>query len=94
MDNDKLIEAMARRIAVTEACHPDDWRHFIEPAQAALRARDEWMRANGMVMVPVEPSESMVDAGDEVIIENSALGICRCAEDVYRAMIAAAQEEG
>jgi hypothetical protein len=86
MPNDsETIKHMARGIAQSEACHPDDWKHFTEQAQAALEAQ----RAIGLVLVPVEPTDAMIQAGEEWQMHSSDV------DGIFYAMrIAAAHGEG
>ncbi len=65
-DRDKLIEAMARSIALAAGAYegPEfDWRAYEGEAQAALAAHEAWLEAQGIAVVPVEPTEAMIDAG-------------------------------
>lgn len=89
--DDKLIEAVARGI---ERASPVPVNEALL-AQAALRAHAEWMRANGMVMVPVEPSFDVKMAGAEAITKDHMRKMANydAAIDCWRAMIAAAQGE-
>jgi len=78
---DDVVEAIARGIAQAEACHPDDWQHFTEQAQAALAA----IEASGRVVVPAVPTEAMIDAAIELEREDNE-GMYA---SIYTAMIAA-----
>jgi hypothetical protein len=97
MDNEKLIEAVARAIDEVHEVEIGTYllSNPIECAQAALRAHAEWMRENGMVMVPVEPSEAMIKAGEKADDEClTTVSPYYTATHIYQAMIAAAQGEG
>ena len=65
-----------------------------DPAQM-LRAALASLRVSGYVVVPVEPTEAMVEAGFNAAIINYEPGediYLRNAASVYRAMLAAIQE--
>ncbi len=86
---DKLIEVMAKALCRHEGHNPygasswfNDaklWEEWTDPATAALAA----LEAEGCRVVPVEPSEAMLDAGDYVWDGGSYL--------VWQTMLAAAQ---
>lgn len=87
--SEELIEAMARGIrthfASEIAAH--------EVAQAALTAHDEWLKANGLVIVPVKPTEQMTNAswkfaGGQSIVLQAKDHSKQCG--AYKAMIEAA----
>jgi membrane carboxypeptidase/penicillin-binding protein PbpC len=79
-DRDKLIEAMARGMAIADGAFI--WAAYYDDAQAALAA----IEANGFAVVPVEPSAVQIAAGWRYAFQQSA----QC----YRAMIAAAPMQG
>jgi len=100
---DKLIEVLARdhsgRVFDQFFCDPHrsperraqwiekTWKAYMPEARAALTA----IREAGYAVVPVEPTEKMLEAGWRILpdmLGGDAPG------EVYRAMIAAAQEEG
>ena len=61
--DDEILEAMARAIAKERnAMWPSDANRYRRYADAALAAHDEWRREQGVVMVPVEPTQEAVDA--------------------------------
>lgn len=60
-DRDKLIEAMARSMALAAGAYEGPelhWLGYEDDAQAALAA----IEANGLVVVPREPTEAMLKA--------------------------------
>ena len=81
---DGLVEAVARALAKRHGF--GDKSPYIADAQAALAAHDEWLKASGFAVVPVEPTEAMAAAGWD------ALNADDCPEDMWKAMIAAAGE--
>jgi hypothetical protein len=84
-DRDKLIEAMARGMAIDARAYegPDlHWRAYVDDAQSALAA----IEANGFAVVPREPTEAMKIAAFEAAGPHTE----ECPLDVWRAMIAAA----
>jgi len=105
MTKDKIIEGMARMLFTRRFPYdnPDceyprgpAWKHFCLREATAVY---NWLTANGWTVVPVEPTEAMLKAGDEMIVEGFALArighpdAANSAEgDIYRAMIQAAQE--
>jgi hypothetical protein len=85
MQREKIVEAMARSMALANNDYegPElQWYGYVDDAQAALTA----LEALGLAVVPVEPSEAMIDAGD--MHWNNQCGSCLL--DIYRAMFAAA----
>jgi hypothetical protein len=92
----QLVEVMARaaferRHKGARNCYAwdDFWEeneyqrnHYMNEAQAALAA----IKANGFAVVPVEPTEAMIEAGVNEMRDPS--GLVRA----YRAMLTAAQE--
>jgi len=60
----------------------------------ALRAENERLRNNGYAVVPVEPTEAMITAGEFAWMNRKIGQDSGPLEDCYRAMIAAAQGEG
>ena len=84
MDNEKLIEEMARGIAeailsqdMNDGPLPEGWgmkvswldqgeTDFAPVAQAALAAHNAAIEAAGFMVVPVEPTEAMVSAADDL----------------------------
>jgi len=110
MDDEKLIEAMARaaferRHKGARNCYAwdDFWEeneyqrtHYMNEAQAALAA----IEAAGFMVVPVEPTEAMVHQGGSAF-DHPSLYMGgpshtgkRKADAIYRAMIAAAPNAG
>lgn len=100
MTRDKLIETMARALAREEWPHASadaraSWEHnrwpdYVREATAALTA----IEAAGMRVVPVEPTEAMIQGwinewheGVGVIVLNDLM------RRGYRSMLAAAQED-
>lgn len=83
MNRAQIIETMARGIAVA-ADWPGFDSHFFPSATASLSA----LEAAGMVVVPKEPTEAMAEAGWVRLCDHTHL----TAEDIYAAMIKAAQE--
>jgi hypothetical protein len=91
-DRDKLIEAMARAICEYET--PESYddlpeismikKYFRATAQAALAA----IEAAGFAVVPLEPTEAMMRAGDQEMPNPT------CLVSAYRAMLAAAPMQG
>jgi hypothetical protein len=81
MQRETIVEAMA--VAIWEG-NPDMTApsNAISTAQAALTA----LEALGLAVVPREPTEAMIDAGD--MHWNNQCGSCLL--DIYRAMLAAA----
>lgn len=95
--DDKLIEAAVNdALEVATLGTPGEVVVQIatHAAQAALRARDEWMRENGMAMVPVEPSFDVKMAGAAAITKDHMRKMANydAAIDCWSAMIAALQE--
>lgn len=82
------IEIMARAMCISGGFSPDDrmpndgprWRYYVPGIQAALSALHE----AGFVVVPVEPTEAMIEAGRWPAEDDGPLAC-------YRAMIQAAQ---
>lgn len=91
---DELIERMAR--AMCKRNYPSGterdidmmWEGWTEDAAYALAAHDEWMREQGMVMVPVEATARMAVAG----ANERENGDGELHARKWRAMIAAAQD--
>jgi hypothetical protein len=88
---DQLIETMARaidqRAFILPTPVPDGRKMAIRRATAALTA----IEAAGMRVVPVEPSQEMQLAGGEA--QSRSIGSWGEPALVYRAMLAAAQED-
>jgi hypothetical protein len=88
-DRDKLIEAMAAALADEEGLRPTEHsRRWVRQAKAVLTA----IEANGLVVVPREPTEAMIEAGEDQewrMHVETVLGTDRWRR-VYRAMLAAA----
>ena len=81
-DRDKLIEAIEHCLLCNVVKgSPFDAKEDARDILAAIEA-------NGFAVVPVEPTEAMMDAG---LDEYSVKWVC---EDIYRAMIAAAPMQG
>lgn len=57
--------------------------------QSVIDAGEKPLSAQGMVMVPVEPTDEMYHAGYERINESLETGTIATCGDVYKAMIAA-----
>ena len=66
------------------------WTGFTEAAQAALAAYDAWLKAQGMMVVPVEPTQAMLEAFDEAMNYDYRGE----PEKAYRAMLAASPRGG
>jgi hypothetical protein len=79
-DPARVDEMLPRSI---DACWQD--RNFTDAATAVLAA----LEAAGMVVVPVEPTEAMAEAGWVRLCDHTHL----TAEDIYTVMIEAAQEK-
>jgi predicted CoA-binding protein len=81
-----LIEAIASHIHATA---------FVADADAAAQAALTAMAEAGYAVVPVEPTEAMVEAGNNALCDN---GVDDIQDDdalaAYRAMISAAQGDG
>jgi hypothetical protein len=84
----EIVEAM--RIAIAIRWRASDKPDGYTAAQAALDAQ----RAMGLVLVPVQPTEAMVEAAlfdnDNALLMSAD---CTDIRNAYRAMIAAAQGE-
>ncbi len=97
MARDELIEVMAREIdhALVWEVEGDTrageltQREQRAVAAAALAA----IEAQGFAIVPVEPTEAICDAGTDYLEGAGCNPLSEDAERVYRAMIAAAQEQ-
>lgn len=90
MQREKIVEAMARGMQAEcpdyfgltwDKTPPRAQARYERYAEAALTAHDAWLGANGLAVVPVEPTEVMRLEG----VMN--FGDVR---DIYRAMLAAA----
>ena len=83
MTREQIIETMAIAVAVGRG------RVMVGPGEAkeAERALSA-LEAAGMVVVPVEPTEAMAEAGWVRLCDHTHL----TAEDIYAVMIKAAQE--
>ena len=88
MTDNPAIEAMARAVCAADGCYKYDiddlWHHYISHAQAAYDA----LAAAGFAVVPVEPTEAMVQAAWQREPKHPN------PTEAYRAMIAAAKGEG
>lgn len=90
MMREELIEAMARAIWSCDTYRPVGWEAGL---RSALTAHDEWLKANGMVVVPVKPTEQMTNAswklaGGQSITAQAKDHSKQC--QAYKAMIEAA----
>lgn len=65
---------------------PKEWPEVTAAVIKGLRKREALAWGNGMVLVPAEPTQAMLDAADK-LPENFSIG------DEYRAMVAAALKE-
>ena len=103
---DKALEVMARAMCFGKDCRrncpdadhapcPDALYLWQEDAERILTA----LQAEGMTVVPVEPTEAMLDNGGSSIIRPSIYmggtppGAKRRARDVWAAMLAAHTQE-
>lgn len=92
-DRDKIIETMAD--GIRDAIDAEGLVRPEAAASAALTA----LKASGRAVVPVEPSEAMLDHGGSSIIRPSIYmggtppGAKRRARDVWAAMLAAHTQE-
>lgn len=57
--------------------------------EAAIRA---YIEARGLVMVPKEPDDCMIEAGYEEKLDRNSYGMAATASDIYTAMLAAAPD--
>lgn len=103
--NAKLVEAVARaqyeffgrawRLKWDELAPKGQKTMYRECARAALAA----IEAEGCRVVPVEPTEAMLDAGGSSVVRPSVYmggtppGAMRRARDIWAAMLAAAKEQ-
>lgn len=80
----KAIEAAARKVALENDDYDGpvlNWEGYVEDAEIAITAYLAAMKAEGFVMVPVEPTEGMLG----VIESHHRVRVAA----VYRAMLAA-----
>ncbi len=99
MNKEQAIEAMARAFAKSDA-NPasgmEDLWHMPGYREACIRhatAAHDALTANGMAIVPVEPSEAMIEAGEIEIEGRQAVGMRIYASDVWDIMVAASQDK-
>lgn len=99
MTDSENIAAIARAIAVSYdgnrppelPSDPTVYPSDLDAARSALAAHTAWLKAQGLVVVPVEPTEAMVNAGLyandcsmlEVVFSHELIA-------AYQAMLAAA----
>lgn len=91
MTDNPAIEAMARA-ALAESEYAADciaYETMCRMMKAALTAYHEHLAAAGFAVVPVEPTEAMVSAGEDA----SGYFPAEPMDEIYRAMIAAAKGE-
>ena len=92
--NPDLVEAVARAIFATQGWHGKyDWSEFaqeksIAAAKVALKAHEEWLESQGLVVVPREPTGEMEYAG----IQTTSRKLFRC-DSVWKAMVTAFEKE-
>ncbi|MCW2317969.1 hypothetical protein M2322_003534 [Rhodoblastus acidophilus] len=93
----RLIEIMARGVAHRVCGNADAatgekreplWTFYVRDARAALDA----LRAEGMEIVPREPTEAMMEAGEGAFFTTYTGTATATPDDVYRLMLAAAKE--
>ena len=66
------------------------WPSYVEDAEAAIAAHEKALKAEGLVIVPVEPTIAMVKAGDaKPTIMATLSGDCSDGLGVWKAMLAA-----
>jgi hypothetical protein len=87
-------ELMERVVVTTCECHPGEC--YVKMGEMLCCAEDDKVeavfaaiRAAGWAVVPVEPTDEMLDIGTSHIFQPGATWH-KCAGDAYRAMIAAA----
>ena len=86
---DERVAAVARAIEakIGAAFRGETGRKVAEElAQAAIAANDKWLKDNGLVVVPVEPTEAMIRAGTFAPRVSESPAVC-----CYKAMIEAAR---
>ena len=98
MGNDELVKVMARASCALDKADPDEimpdgqprWCDRVAHCKAALAA----IKANGFAVVPVEPTEGMLDASWKQTGESKEMRARTHAHYArhYRAMIAATQD--
>ena len=84
----KIIEVMARAL-VKEIGYGDQVCEF-QDAQNATKAAIEALRAAGYAIVPLKPTDKMLNAHDA---EGDILGLERNARKSWKRMVRASQEE-
>lgn len=92
MEREKIVEAMALVVATVKAggAEPSELDVYASDGEIALTA----LEALGLAVVPVEPTEAMLEAGSAALcgwIRENEMAV---AEDIYRAMLAAAPTWG
>ena len=92
MTDDKALEAAIKAFYKEEAIT----ENMTDGVKAAIRAYHEWLEANGLAIVPVEPTERMLEAARRAAIPMVYLDSLTARQDLeigarYRAMIAAAK---
>ena len=98
---DDLVEAVATEIWHARSVHfgeadktfikDERWELCVTYARAAIAAHKSAIEAQGLRIVPVEPTDRMIDAGHEKVICPAYVNAELCeAEDVWSAMLTAA----
>ena len=65
----------------------------LDAAQAAITAYNEHLKEQGLVIVPREPTEKIIDAGRVIFWVEGSYEVNDGVRAAYRAMIQAAEEE-